>query len=72
MRSAGPSMWKPEPQAPTPPTGSRAAAFQALLALNAKDRGMVLCWFCSRCSAFIGPGESVHDPGGPDWPRCAG
>ena len=77
MRSAGPSKWKHAARVLAPlVTGdrramARAAAFQALRILSAEDRGLVLCWFCSRCGAHIAPGEHVHDPGVPDWPRCA-
>lgn len=42
-----------------------ATAFQALKALPQDRRGLVTCWFCPVCQAFVGPGEKFCCP----WPE---
>ena len=35
-------------------------AFRLLLEMSEGDRGLVLCWFCSACHRYVGPGDSCH------------
>lgn len=36
----------------------RQRAFSALEGLSKHDRGLVMCWFCDDCAAYIPPGKS--------------
>ena len=61
-------------------TPAMSAAMGAWLALTARERQALACWFCPSCQAHIGPGEShscplaepTHDtepaPPGHRWP----
>lgn len=35
-------------------------AMDALMALTPHERGLVLCWFCRACHAYVGPGDEGH------------
>lgn len=37
-----------------------SVALQAMRALTPEERGRVLCWFCPRCFAYEGPGQSCE------------
>lgn len=37
-------------------------AFRALYRLTPDQRAQVLCWFCSQCHKYVGPGESCPHP----------
>lgn len=56
------------PQGETPPYGTvgerdfapcaeAVEAHRILLSLSERQRGLVLCWFCSACHRYVGPGD---------------
>jgi hypothetical protein len=46
-----------------------AQAMDALLSLNADERGLVLCWFCDACHEYVGPGRTHRcTKGSQIWP----
>jgi len=35
-------------------------AYRLLMLLTEEQRGLVLCWFCSGCWRYVGPGDVCH------------
>lgn len=39
-------------------------AYALLRSMSPEQRGRVLCWFCDRCYAYVGPGQNMTCDGG--------
>ncbi len=35
-------------------------AFDTFMKMTEHERGLVLCWFCSACHRYVGPGDACH------------
>ncbi len=35
-------------------------AFDTFIKMTENERGLVLCWFCSACHRYVGPGDACH------------
>lgn len=38
-------------------TDEAREAYRLLRLLDERQRGLVLCWFCSACHRYVGPGD---------------
>jgi hypothetical protein len=48
-----------------------SAALRALEALTVEQRGLVFCWFCDGCYAYVGPGDTHRcEHGSAVWPHA--
>lgn len=47
-------------EASRPGTDAVRVAFAAMKVLTDDERGEVMCWFCSGCFRYIGPGVTCH------------
>lgn len=41
-------------------TPAMREAFRLLMTMTETQRGFVLCWFCSACRRYCGPGDYCH------------
>jgi hypothetical protein len=39
-------------------TAGMTEALRLLRSMTESERGLVLCWFCSACRRYVGPGDS--------------